>query len=115
MKKVFKYIIIAILALGAASCKKSFIDLSPTAQFTDEVYFKQPGDFKDYATGFYGKLPGWDFSEMDNNSDLSANTNSNNSDIGHGTISTSTSANWDYSGIRSSNILLSKAADYKNA
>ncbi len=107
--------IIGSLALGTASCKKNFIDLSPTAQFTDAVYFKQPGDFKAYATSFYSKLPGWDFSTMDNNSDLSANTNTNNYDIGHGTISATTNANWDYSGIRSNNILLSKAADYKGA
>jgi starch-binding outer membrane protein, SusD/RagB family len=112
MKKVFKYITIGILALGAVSCKKSFIDLRPTAQFTDAVYFRQPGDFKSYATGFYGQLPGWDFGSMDNNSDLSANTNTNGYDIGHGTIATSTSANWNYSGIRSCNILLSKAAAY---
>jgi hypothetical protein len=115
MKKTFKYIIIGSLSLAAASCKKHFIDLSPTAQFTDEVYFKQPADFKAYATSFYGKLPGWDFSTMDNNSDLSANTNTNNYDLGHGTISASTSSNWDYSGIRSNNILLSKAAGYKGA
>ena len=115
MKKAFKYIILGSLALGTASCKKNFIDLSPTAQFTDAVYFKQPSDFKAYATDFYSKLPGWDFSTMDNNSDLSANTNTNNYDLGHGTISTSTGSNWDYSGIRSNNILLSKAADYKGA
>jgi len=112
MKKVINYIIIGGLFLGAASCKKNFIDLSPKAQFTDAVYFKQPGDFKAYATGFYGQLPGWDFGTMDNNSDLSANANSNGYDIGHGTITTSTSANWDYSGIRSCNVLLSKAAAY---
>jgi hypothetical protein len=112
MKKAFKYIIIGGLSLGAASCKKDFIDLSPTSQFTDAVYFKQPSDFKAYAAGFYGQLPGWDFGTMDNNSDLSANSNGNDYDIGHGTISTSTSANWNYSGIRSCNILLSKAESY---
>lgn len=112
MKKVFYYIAIGSLSFGAASCKKDFIDLNPTAQFTDEVYFKQPSDFKAYATAFYGQLPGWDFGTMDNNSDLSANANGAGYDIGHGTIAPSTSANWDYSGIRSSNILLSKAAAY---
>ena len=115
MKKVFNYIVIGGLAIGAASCKKDFIDLKPTAMFTDEVYFKQPGDFKAYTAGFYGQLPGWDFGTMDNNSDLSANINAAGYDIGHGTITTSTSANWDYSGIRSSNILLSKATAYTGA
>ncbi|MEP6556192.1 MAG: RagB/SusD family nutrient uptake outer membrane protein, partial [Ferruginibacter sp.] len=112
MKKVFNYIAIGSLCFIAASCKKDFIDLNPTAQFTDEVYFKQPSDFKAYTTGFYGQLPGWDFNTMDNNSDLSANINGAGADIGHGTIAPSTSANWDYSGIRSANILLSKATAY---
>jgi starch-binding outer membrane protein, SusD/RagB family len=115
MKRVFNYIIIGSLSLVAASCKKNFIDLKPTSQFTDAVYFKQPGDFKAYATGFYGQLPGWDFGTMDNNSDLSANANGAGYDIGHGTISTSTTANWDYGGIRSCNILLSKADAYTEA
>lgn len=112
MKQLINYIVIGSLSLVAVSCKKKFIDLSPTAQFTDAVYFKQPSDFKAYTSGFYGQLPGWDFGTMDNNSDLSANANSNGYDMGHGTISTSTSANWDYSGIRSCNIVLSKAASY---
>jgi hypothetical protein len=112
MKKIFNYIIIGSLSLGVVSCKKDFVDLKPKDSFLDAVYFKQPGEFKAYATNFYSKLPGWDFGTMDNNSDLSANANGAGYDIGHGTIATSTSANWDYSGIRSSNILLSKAAAY---
>ena len=112
MKKIFNYIIIGSLSLGIVSCKKDFVDLKPKDSFLDAVYFKQPGEFKAYATNFYSKLPGWDFGTMDNNSDLSANSNGAGYDIGHGTIATSTSANWDYSGIRSSNILLSKAAAY---
>jgi starch-binding outer membrane protein, SusD/RagB family len=112
MKRLFNYIISGGLFLCAASCKKNFIDLSPTAMFTDAVYFKQPNDFKAYATGFYGQLPGWDFGTMDNNSDLSANGNGNGYDLGHGTIATSTSANWNYTGIRSCNILLSKGEAY---
>ena len=115
MKKVFNYIIIGSLTLSAASCKRDFVDLKPKDAFVDAVYFKQPGDFKSFATNFYGKLPGWDFGTMDNNSDLSANANGTGYDIGHGTITTSTSANWDYSGIRNSNILLSKAAAYTGA
>ena len=112
MKRLFNYIILGGLSLCAASCKKNFIDLAPTAMFTDAVYFKQPNDFKAYATNFYGQLPGWDFGTMDNNSDLSANANGAGYDIGHGTIATSTSANWNYAGIRSCNILLSKGEAY---
>lgn len=110
MKKLL-YILVGIVC-GLTACQKSFIDLNPTANFTDAVYFKKPSDFKAYATSFYGMLPGWSFAAMDNNSDLSANTNGNGYDIGHGTIATSTSGSWDYSGIRSCNILLSKANTY---
>lgn len=113
MKKL-SYILAGIVC-GLTACQKSFIDLDPTANFTDAVYFKQPSDFKTYATGLYGQLPGWSFATMDNNSDLSANTNSNGYDIGHGTISTSTSGSWDYSGIRSCNTLLSKARSYSGS
>lgn len=113
MKKIFNYIIIGLLGLSTSSCQKDFIDLNPTAQFTDAVYFKKPTDFKAYSAGFYGQLQGWSFGNMDNNSDLSANGNSNGYDLGHGTIAVG-STNWDYSGIRSCNILLSKASSYAN-
>ncbi|MBS1565754.1 MAG: RagB/SusD family nutrient uptake outer membrane protein [Bacteroidetes bacterium] len=111
MKKIFSYSLIGGFFLGMAACQKKFIDLSPTAQFTDAVYFKQPSDFKSYTAGFYGQLPGWSFGTMDNGSDLSANTNGNGADAGRGTIALG-STSWDYSGIRSCNILLSKAGSY---
>ena len=111
MKRLLIYIMAALM-ISLTACQKNFIDLKPTANFTDAVYFKQPNDFKTYATGLYGQLPGWDFGAMDNSSDLSANANGAGYDIGHGTIATSTSGSWDYAGIRSCNILLSKARSY---
>lgn len=111
MKKILNYFIIGGLCLNFASCQDKFIDLNPPASFTDAVYFKKASDFKAYATGLYGQLPGWDFSTMDNNSDLSANANGAGYDLGHGTIAVG-NTDWDYSGIRKCNILLSKAATY---
>src|SRR5690606_28702494 len=111
MKKIINYIVIGGFWLGAAGCQSSFIDLAPTAQFTDAAYFKQPSDFKAYATGLYGQLPGWSFSSMDNNTDLSANASGNNADLGSGTIAVG-STSWNYSGIRNCNILLAKASEY---
>ncbi|MBO9617841.1 MAG: RagB/SusD family nutrient uptake outer membrane protein [Niabella sp.] len=111
MKRLSTYIMAGAL-ISLAACQKKFIDLKPTANFTDAVYFKKPADFKTYATGFYGQLPGWDFNTMDNNSDLSANANGAGYDLGHGTIAASTNGSWDYSGIRSCNTLLSKASGY---
>lgn len=111
MKSIINNIIIGGLCLGMVGCQKKFIDLNPNAQFTDAVYFKKPSDFKDYATGFYGQLPGWSFGSMDNGSDLSANANGNGTDIGTGTIAVG-STEWNYGGIRSCNTLLSKASAY---
>src|SRR5882757_6217252 len=123
MKKIVDCFMIGGICMSIISCQKTFIDLNPTAQFTDAAYFKQPGDFKAYATSFYNyydsqnkkwvsMLPGWDFGNMDNSTDLSANANSTGYDLGHGTIAVG-STSWDYSGVRSCNILLSKASAYK--
>ncbi len=113
MKKLFsKYMIAGALVLGSASCQKDFVDLKPTSNFLDNVYFKTPGDFKAYTTGMYGQLPGWDFGNMDNNTDLSANVKGEGADLGHGVIAASTIGSWDYGGIRSCNILLAKAKEY---
>ncbi|NLR57424.1 RagB/SusD family nutrient uptake outer membrane protein [Chitinophaga polysaccharea] len=111
MKTILNNIIIGGLCLAMVACQKSFIDLNPNAQFTDAAYFKKPSDFKDFATGLYGQMPRWSFGSMDNGSDISANSNGNGSDIGTGTIAVG-STNWSYDGIRSCNILLSKAAAY---
>ncbi len=110
MKK-FIYIIIGSLLLGATSCTKDFIELTPPANFTDDVYFKNPSDFKAYTASLYGQLPGWDFGSMDNNTDLSANGNGAGFDLGHGTIAVG-STSWSYTGIRNCNILLQKAQEY---
>lgn len=114
MKKLLKYMILGGLTLCVGSCQKSFIDLEPNAQFTDAVYFTKPADFKAFAANFYGQLPGWSFGSMDNSTDLSANSNWNGSDLGHGTIAVGDNS-WDYSGIRNCNILIERAAGYKGA
>jgi hypothetical protein len=124
MKKILNYIITGGICLSIVACQKNFVNLNPPAAFTDAVYFKQPSDFKAYTASFYGYydpilkkwidgiLPNWDFGNMDNNSDISANVNGAGFDIGHGTIAVGGGGGWGYSGIRSCNILLSKAASY---
>lgn len=113
MKKIINQLIVGGVCLSIISCQKKYIDLEPTAQFTDAVYFTKPGDFKAYTTSLYGQLPGWSFNSMDNNSDLSANANGAGADLGRGTIAVPSGGGWNYSGIRSCNILLSKAASYE--
>jgi hypothetical protein len=112
MKRLLYTLIMGGVLVSVTSCQKDFTDLKPTAQFTDAVYFKQPNDFKAFTTSFYGQLPGWDFNTMDNNSDLSANTNAAGYDLGHGTIAINTADNWNYSNIRVCNILLTKANEF---
>lgn len=111
MKKIVYSIITGCLLLAATSCKEDFIELTPPANFTDAVYFEKPADFKAFTASFYGQLPGWDFGSMDNNTDLSANGNGAGYDLGHGTIAVG-STSWNYSGIRTCNILLQKAQEY---
>lgn len=111
MKKIFNYIILGSLFLGITGCQDDFIDLNPPGQISEAVYFKRPSDFKAYAAGFYGQLPGWSFGSMDNNSDISANNNGNGYDLGHGTI-VAGGGDWNYGGIRSCNILLEKVQSY---
>lgn len=110
--KILNYIIlIGSLLLSATSCSDNFIDLTPPANFSDAVYFKKASDFKAYTANLYGQLPGWNFSNMDINTDLSANGSTIDSDLGQGTIAVG-STNWSYAGIRSCNILLEKAKEY---
>lgn len=111
MKKIFNYIVLGSLFLGITGCQDDFIDLNPPGQISEAVYFKRPSDFKAYAAGFYGQLPGWSFGSMDNNSDISANNNGNGYDLGHGTI-VAGGGDWNYGGIRSCNILLEKVQSY---
>lgn len=49
MKRLSIFIMAGVM-ISLAACQKNFIDISPTANFTDAVYFKQPGDFKTFAT-----------------------------------------------------------------
>lgn len=112
MKKILNYIVLGSLFLGLSGCQDEFIDLDPPAQFTDALYFKKPGDFKAYTAGFYGQLQGWSFGNMDNASDLSANANGNGAGLGFGSL-VAGGGSWDYGGIRSCNILLAKANEYK--
>lgn len=116
MKKILNYVVLGGLFLSLSGCQDEFIDLDPPALFTDAVYFKSPADFKAYTTGFYGQLQGWDFGNMDTNSDLSANANGAGYDLGHGTIAAG-GGSWGgpYGSIRVCNILLAKANEYNGA
>lgn len=111
MKKLNILLLAGGMLFGLSACKKAFIELDPLDQFSDVVYFKQPADFKAFTANYYTRLQGWNFNEMDLNTDLSANNKAQGYDLGHGTIAVG-GGSWDYSGIRSCNILLKKAGEY---
>ena len=54
MKKI--YIILAMLALTASSCKKEFIDLVPEDSYTDASFYKTEDQFKQAVVAAYAPL-----------------------------------------------------------
>jgi hypothetical protein len=54
MKKI--YIVTILLALVATSCKKSFIDLTPESQYTDQNFYKTDAQFKQAVIAAYAPL-----------------------------------------------------------
>ena len=123
--KHFKYIFILIAAstLLFTACRKSYLDLDPLDQATEDVYFSTPDQFKAAANDFYNKMIGfkpvgstssynsdiYDF--VDNGSDLSTVISS----YGQGAVATAqTDKYWinPYAYIRANNILIAKGEIY---
>ncbi|NDV77575.1 RagB/SusD family nutrient uptake outer membrane protein [Dysgonomonas sp. 511] len=122
MKKIL-YTMAFTLLFGLSACQDTFLDLDPLDQKTDVVYFKTPAHFKEYATGFYGQLIGWQsryghiYSHMDAATDLSAYF-AQSSDVGTGQIMVGTKDDrWknSYENIRTVNILLERALEYSGS
>lgn len=119
MKKL-TYIAACACIWGFSSCADTFLDLEPLDTKTDVVYFQTPEHFREYATGLYGQLLGWQsrygsiFDHMDCSSDLSTYF-SNSQDVGFGKIVVgSNDSRWDncYANIRAVNMLFQKAESY---
>ncbi|KAA5823346.1 RagB/SusD family nutrient uptake outer membrane protein [Algibacter amylolyticus] len=58
MKKL-RYIILPCMMVFLASCAEEFIDLTPPAEITDEVYFTEAEHFKAATNRFYPYLLDW--------------------------------------------------------
>lgn len=106
-----KYISLVLIALAASSCKKSFIDLSPKASYTDVNYYQTEAQFKQAVTAAYAPLRDllvndFYFTEMrsDNTFYQSALSNrgtayvyrENISDFKDGATNSYTAAEWQY-------------------
>lgn len=122
MKKII-YALTLSITLGFTSCQDIFLDLDPLDQKTDVVYFKTPSHFKEYTTGLYGQLIGWQsryghiYSHMDAATDLSTYF-SQSGDVGSGQIVVASNDDrWKncYENIRATNILLKKATEYQGS
>jgi hypothetical protein len=126
MKNIkIRYLLIltVLLSPGQYSCKKA-LNLSPLDQLSDAAFFKTPNDFKLFANQYYSwtknftTLPGvLDNPHSDGRSDLFGGGGA----FGAGTNTVPTtepglgnSGNWvsDYTRIRATNYLLTKAAGY---
>ncbi len=111
MKKTYTYIGLIVIMLLITSCKKSFLDLSPSSSYTDANYYQTDAQFKQAVTAAYAPLRDlmnndFYFSEMrsDNTFYQSALANrgtafvfrENLSDFKDGSTNSYTAAEWQY-------------------
>ena len=118
-------IVAGLLLFGQLSCKKE-LNLSPYDQLSDAAFFKTPSDYKLFANQYYSWLKNFttlvgvlDNPHSDDRSDLFGGGGAFGS--GTNTIPTTetnygNAGNWitDYTRIRATNYLLSKAVGYSN-
>lgn len=97
-----------ILGLAMASCS-DFLDKEPLDQGTEAIMFNNPTQFEQAAYALYN-LPGWKDANYDGNTDISGIGGN-----GGGSAPQNT-GNWStpYSQLRTINVLLQKAAGYRD-
>lgn len=116
MKKIFKYMAMALMALASTSC----LNLSPQDQLSEDDLWGKPGDYESFANVFYGWLPDfgtiYDNLHADKRSDLVRDKSGVNT-FANGTNSVP-QGDGDYTGsysnIRRCNLLIQNAANYAN-
>ena len=122
-KKYIMVLIATLFTISQYGCNKS-VNLKPLDKLSDVAYFKTPADFKTFANQYYGYLKNFttllgvtDAPHSDGRSDLTGGGGS----FGAGTNSVpatepglGNAGNWttDYSRIRATNYLLTKATSY---
>lgn len=117
MKKI-TYIIIPSLMAFFTSCEDEFIDLTPPAEITEEVYFTEASHFLEGSNRFYTNLIGWGDQGIysDHGSDLVGYTEDSDMQI-YSRGDTQAPENDDYysdayEAIRDMNLLLERAETY---
>lgn len=116
--KNIKYIISGLIMLAFVACQEDFIDLSPPASITDDVFYTEAEHFLSGSNRFYTNLMNWGDQGVyaDHGSDLIGFTEASTmQEYGRGETQAPES-DGDYSSaytaIRDINLLLARAADY---
>ena len=121
MKKIIN-IILPCFMVFFTSCEDDFIDLTPLASITEDVYFSEPIHYEQNANSFYRQMVAFrptggsniaDF--MDYGTDLTSYTEGTQQDYGRGVVSLQqVDSYWNnaYSYIRANNVLLKRAESY---
>jgi starch-binding outer membrane protein, SusD/RagB family len=103
------------LVVFIVSCKKQFIDLVPTDQATEAVFFKTPDQFKAAANDFYNKMIGFRPINSSNIYDFEDwGSDILNGGYGWPTTLSASDKYWNnpYTYIRANNILIKKGNEY---
>jgi len=117
-----KYILytIFLLLLCFGACKKdSYLDRLPLSDISPQNFFKNDNDLQLYCNQYYTQLPIQSFANFDGNSDDKASASLNTYLAGSATVP-NTSADWNFSFIRTCNFFLNNytransSADTKN-
>ncbi|GAA3629366.1 RagB/SusD family nutrient uptake outer membrane protein [Flavivirga jejuensis] len=118
MKKII-YIILPSILLLFASCADEFIDLTPPAEITNEVYYNEPEHFLTGSNTFYTGLIQWKGNMgylMDHGSDLTGlKENSDEQKYSRGDLVASETDDFynnTYTSIRDINLLIERAESY---
>ena len=112
-------VILSFMMLFLVACQDDFIDLSPPASITDDVYYTEAEHFLTGSNRFYTNLMGWGDQGVysDHGSDLVGYTEASTmQDYSRGdTQAPESDGDYDaaYQAIRDMNLLLARAQDYK--
>lgn len=116
--KNINYILLFLFAISIVSCSEDFIDLSPPASITDDVYYTEAEHFLTGSNRFYTNLMGWGDQGVysDHGSDLVGFTEAGGmQDYSRGdTQAPESDTDYDdaYEAIRDMNLLLARAQEY---
>ena len=112
MKKANKFFLLLGATIVLSACNKSFLNKIPEDRVTNENFWKTDNDFQTYSLGLYnfGGFGVGNSYSIANNSDETCATNMGQNDrIYERRVIPATGGGWDWSYLRSVNILIAEA------